>query len=107
MKSVPCQVDDMDKENADKELADTDEVQLSKLQISEQRKTEKLREKLGLIVANTANKEYCLYIHAKPIPHDVIALLESHDHLINIVKYISKDVAERGNAIGNLRYIFS
>merc|ERR1712013_356571 len=42
-------VDDMDKENADKELADTEEVQLSKLQISEQRKTEKLREKLGLI----------------------------------------------------------
>ncbi|XP_047140599.1 elongation factor-like GTPase 1 isoform X1 [Hydra vulgaris] len=52
------------------------------------RKEAKKREKLGLIEAFTADKQYCVCVHAKPLPLNVLKCLEQHNFLLKIIQRI-------------------
>ena len=93
-----CKVEETD------EYKTEGESKLSKLQISELRKCEKMKEKLGLIESYTSNKQYCLYLHAKPLPMKIISILEANDHLVKVIQEISKEgtVKEKTTSIDNL-----
>lgn len=77
------------------EIDEDGELKFTKTEISEIRKSEKIRDKLGLIESYTANKEYCLHLHAKPIPDEIVTILEENDHLIRIIQDISKEGAQK------------
>lgn len=81
--NVVVKVDD---DTTDEQLDDNDVVKLTKSQLSELRKSVKLKGKLGLIESYTSNKEYCLHLHAKPIPFEILTTLESHDHLLKVIQ---------------------
>ncbi|XP_057305551.1 elongation factor-like GTPase 1 isoform X1 [Hydractinia symbiolongicarpus] len=84
--------------------ADGGTERLTKTQLSELRKSNKIKEKLGLIEALTSNKQYCICLHAKPIPRDVIGCLESNAHLLKILQKIANENSadEKQKLLNNL-----
>ena len=64
---------------------------MSKEKLIELRKSAKLKEKTGLIEAYTANKQYCMCVHAKPLPEDVVNCLDTHFELLKIIHRISSE----------------
>ena len=64
---------------------------LSKEEKTELRKSAKLKEKTGLIEAYTANKQYCMCVHAKPLPQEVVDCLDKHFELLKIIHRVSSE----------------
>ena len=80
-----------------------EEENVTKQQISETKKTLKLKEKLGLIEAYTSNKQYCICLHAKPLPKGILSLLEENLELLKIIQKLNDiSVDERTCAIKDL-----
>ena len=80
-----------------------EEENITKQQISETKKTLKLKEKLGLIEAYTSNKQYCVCLHAKPLPKGVLNLLEENLELLKIIQKLNDiSVEEKACAIKDL-----
>jgi len=75
----------------------SEDSELSKEQLSEQKKSNKLKEKKGLIEAYTANKQCCLCLYAKPIPSEVTKILEDNTDLVKVLQKLnsSSTVEER------------
>ena len=61
---------------------------MSKEELATLRKSAKKREKLGLIEAFTADKQYCVCMHAKPLPLNVLKCLEQHNSLLKIIQRV-------------------
>ena len=59
--------------------------------MTELRKSAKLKEKTGLIEAYTANKQYCMCVHAKPLPQEVLDCLDKHFELLKIIHRVSSE----------------
>ena len=59
--------------------------------MTELRKSAKLKEKTGLIEAYTADKQYCMCVHAKPLPQEVVDCLDKHFELLKIVHRVSSE----------------
>lgn len=80
------------------------EISLSKEEAVELRKSTKLKEKVGLIEAFTADKQYSMCLHAKPLPTEVTACLERNFELLKVVNRVSSEatVDDRRAASGSL-----
>jgi len=82
----------------------TGETSLSKEEVVELRKATKLKEKAGLIEAFTADKQYCMCLHAKALPAEVTACLERNAELLKVVNRVSSEatVEDRRTVAGSL-----
>lgn len=75
------------------ETDENNEITMSKGEAIELRKTTKLKEKAGLIEAYTANKQYCMCLHAKPLPSEVLACFEENLELLKVVHRVSSEAS--------------